>query len=76
MATEEVSARLEKRKGSIYFYPKFKRSVCVMSDPQITTMLKINKLTREGVSGGESKHKVFTHTVLRTKRKMEAEQAQ
>lgn len=74
MATEEVSARLEKRKGSIYFYPKFK--VCVMSDPQITTTLNINKLTRQGVSGGESKHEVFTHTVLRTKRKMEAERAQ
>lgn len=47
-----------------------------MSGPQITTMQKINKLTRQGVPGGESKPDVFTHTILRTKRKMEEERVQ
>lgn len=38
----------------MYFHAKFQRSLCIMSGPQITTMLK-NKLTRQDPAGGENK---------------------
>lgn len=39
----------------MYFHAKFQRSLCIMSGPQITTMLKENKLTRQDPAGGENK---------------------